>query len=81
MNPTIALTESLLKSQILDAEVQIPGYQSCRKDRQDHINKSGVITYVRDDYANGIKVLATGCNGVVELFVGASGGLGLHKHL
>ena len=62
----IALTESHLKSQILDAEVQIPGYQSCRKDRQDHINKGGVITYVRDDYANGIKVLATGCNGVVE---------------
>ena len=62
----IALTESHLKSPILDAEVQIPGYQLYRTDRQDNINKGGVITYVMDYYASGLKVLTSGCNGVVE---------------
>ena len=65
----IALTESHLKSQILDAEIHIPGYQLARKDRQDHINKGGVIVYVKDSFAGGMKVLSGGCNGVVEWIV------------
>ena len=65
----IALTESHLKSPILDAEIHIPGYQLVRKDRQDQINKGGVIVYVKDSYAGGLVVLSSGCNGVVEWMV------------
>ena len=62
----IALTESHLKSQVLDAEVNIPGYQLFRADRHDHINKGGVIVYVKETSADGLKLLTSGCNGVVE---------------
>ena len=62
----ITLTESHIKSAILDAEIKIPGYQLFRRDRQDHVKKGGVITYVMDQYATGLKVLSDGCNGVVE---------------
>ena len=62
----IALTESHLKSYILDAEIHISGYQIFRADRRDELNKGGVILYVRDDFARGSKLLSCGCNGVVE---------------
>ena len=62
----IALSESHLKSQILDAEISIPGFQLFRADRQDHINKGGVITYVKEEYASGLQTLTTGCNEAVE---------------
>ena len=62
----IALSESHLKSQILDAEISIPGFQLFRADRQDHINKGGVITYVKDEYASGLQTLTSGCNEAVE---------------
>ena len=62
----IALTESHLKSHILDAEIYLPGYQVVRKDRVDSINKGGVITYVKDSYSGGMKILVDGCNGTVE---------------
>ena len=62
----IALTESHLKSHILDTEVSIPGFQLVRADRQDHINKGGVITYVKEEYAYGLKVISSGCNGTTE---------------
>ena len=62
----IALTESHLKSQILDTEISIPGFEIFRADRQDHINKGGVITYVKDEYACGVQVLSSGCNGTAE---------------
>ena len=35
----IALTESHLKSNILDAEIHIPGYQIFRTDRRDEIER------------------------------------------
>ena len=62
----IALSESHLKSKILDAEIHIPGYQLFRADRQDHIKNGGVIVYVKESFANGLKLLTSGCNGVVE---------------
>ena len=62
----IALTESHLKSNVLDAEVNIPGYQLFRTDRRDDINKGGVITYIREDFAMGVKVLSQGDNDIVE---------------
>ena len=62
----VALTESHLKSQILDAEIQIPGYQLFRQDRMDRIKRGGVITYVKNEYASGLEVLTSGDNGVVE---------------
>ena len=62
----IALTESHLKSYVLDAEIQIRGYQIYRADRRDEINKGGVIIYVRDDFSTGSGVLSQGCNGAVE---------------
>ena len=62
----IALTESHLKSQILDAEVHIPGFQLFRSDRNYHINKGGVITFVKEEYACGVEVLASGCNDTAE---------------
>ena len=62
----VALTESHLKSQILDAEVHIPGFLLFRADRQDYISKGGVIIYVKEEYAYGTKVLTSNCNGTAE---------------
>ena len=62
----IALSESHLKSHILDAEVHIPGFQLFRADRKDEIKKGGVITFVKEEFACGIEVLASGCNGSAE---------------
>ena len=65
----VALTESHLKSGILDAEIQLSGFQVFRADRRDEIRKGGVITYVKEFYARGLKVLTSGCNGSVEWLV------------
>ena len=62
----IALTESHLKSHILDAEISIPGFQVFRSDRKDHINKGGVITFIKEEYASGVETLASGCNESAE---------------
>ena len=65
----IALTESHLKSRVLDAEIAITGFQLFRADRDEKTRKGGVIVYVRDCFANGLRVLTTGCNSVVEWVV------------
>ena len=62
----IAVTESHLKSYILDAEIHIAGYHLYRSDRIDEINKGGVIVYIKEEYAQGVKILSQGCNGTVE---------------
>ena len=62
----LALTESHLRSDIKDAEVQIGGFQVYRADRAENRRKGGVVAYVRDDYASEIKILSSGSNSVVE---------------
>ena len=62
----LAMTESHLRSDIKDAEVQIGGFQVYRADRAENRRKGGVVAYVRDDYASEIKILSSGSNSVVE---------------
>ena len=65
----IALTESHLKSRVIDAEITITGFQLFRADRDEETRKGGVIVYVKECFANGLRVLTTGCNSVVEWVV------------
>ena len=52
----IASTETHLKSDILDAEIRMPGYEIFRGDRVDYIRKGAVMLYIRDDYSQGLIV-------------------------
>ena len=65
----VALTESHLNPGILDAEVQMEGFQMYRGDRANGRRKGGVITYLRDDLAVDAVLLASGSNGTVEYLV------------
>lgn len=62
----VALTETHLNPDILDAEVHIEGYQLFRTDRGNRRLKGGVAIYLREHYAVGSKIVAGGSNGVVE---------------
>ena len=65
----VALTETHLNPDILDAEVFIRGYQVFRSDRGHRRHKGGVAIYLKDQFALGAEVLAGGSNGVVEFLV------------
>ena len=62
----IALTESHLRPAILDAEIQIEGFQLFRADRLEGTKKGGVIIYVINELASDAVVIASGSNGIVE---------------
>ena len=62
----IALTESHLRSGILEAEIYMNGYQIYRADRLEGIRKGGVIVYLREDLNAHAILLSKGSNGVVE---------------
>lgn len=65
----IALTESHLTTDILDAEVYMEGFWLTRADRLAGRKKGGVAVYVRSDVAAGVVVLAAGSTGAVEYVV------------
>lgn len=62
----MALTETHLNTDILDAEVKINHYQLFRSDRLQGTRKGGVAMYVADTWADGVMLLASGSTGVVE---------------
>ena len=63
-----AITETHLHAEMLEAEVQIKGYQIFRSDRVER-TQGGVAIYVRDDIAANSSVISAGSNGVVEHIV------------
>lgn len=63
----ISLTETHLKEDINDAEVQIPNYQLFRTDRQADRKKGGVATYVSNFLAAQTDILFSESNSYVEL--------------
>ena len=62
----MALCESHLRDEILDAEIRMEGYRIFRSDRQSGIKKGGVIMYLRDDFGADVKILSSGSTGEVE---------------
>ena len=62
----IAITESHLRDEILDAEIVLDGFHLYRSDRANEIRKGGVIVYVREDFAPGSQIVSFGSNGIVE---------------
>ena len=72
----VALTESHLNPEILDAEVTLKNYTSFRTDRKNRTH-GGVITYIRNDIAPSTKILKSFSNSQVELLVTLSQRLGL----
>ena len=65
----VALTESHLKAEILDAEIHMEGFQIFRADRTQGKKKGGVIVYLKNEVANNANVLTAGSNGTVEWMV------------
>ena len=64
----LALTETHLSSDIIDAEISIPGYTIFRTDRKDR-SHGGVAVYVRDDFAASTEKLAGFSDGTIEFIV------------
>ena len=62
----IALTESHLKAEITNAEVNFDGYHLLRADRSEGCLKGGVIVYIKDNLVGELTVLSSGSNDVVE---------------
>ena len=62
----VALCESHLRDEILDAEIRMEGYRIFRSDRQSGIKKGGIIVYLRDDFGADVKILSSGSTGEVE---------------
>ena len=62
----IALVETHLRSEIVDAEIWIDGFSIFRQDRKQGIKKGGVIIYIRDDFAKSAELLSCDSNGSVE---------------
>ena len=60
-----ALTETHLNSDVLDAEVNMRGYEIYRADRVDRV-KGGVAVYLKKEYAPDCITLAKGSRGLVE---------------
>ncbi|KAK3886856.1 hypothetical protein Pcinc_009012 [Petrolisthes cinctipes] len=65
----IALTESHLRIDILEAEIGMVEFQAYRADRSEGKKKGGVIVYVRRDIAARTRVISCGSNSVVEYVV------------
>ena len=61
----ISLTESHLNEDILDAEINIDGFNIFRADRN-QTTKGGVIVYIKKEIAASAKVLKSGSIGLVE---------------
>ena len=62
----VAVVETHLSEQILDAEVKMEGYQIFRADRLQGRKKGGVAIFVRDEQATKAVVLSASSDGVVE---------------
>ena len=62
----IALTESHLKKEVMDAEIEIDKYTPYRADRKTR-SHGGVVTYVRSDLTPDIKLLLSYSNSKVEI--------------
>ncbi|KAK3863622.1 hypothetical protein Pcinc_030628 [Petrolisthes cinctipes] len=62
----IALTESHLRIDILEAEIGMVEFQAYRADRSEGKKKGGVIVYVKRDIAARTRVISCGSNSVVE---------------
>ena len=64
----IVLTESHLRDEVRDGEVQIQGFESYRADRL-HLKNGGVIMYVRSSLNLGVKVLLSMSCSKVEILL------------
>ena len=62
----ITLTESHVRDDILDAEIAIKGYDLFKRNRQAGIRQGGVVTYIRSDFADSAKEVASGSIGKIE---------------
>ena len=61
----ISLTESHLNENILDAEININGFDLFRQDRQ-LAQKGGIITYIKDTISSTAKIVCAGSQGRIE---------------
>ena len=61
----ISLTESHLNEEILDAEINIDGFNIFRADRT-QTTKGGVIVYIKKEIAASAKILKSGSIGLIE---------------
>ena len=64
----LALTETHLNGDHLDAEIHIDKYTAFRTDRQSR-SHGGVANYIRDDIATSVEILETFSNGTTELLI------------
>ena len=62
----LALTETHLRKEILEAEINIAGYGIFRADRCEDRPKGGVAIYIRDDIIAHSSVLLSGSTGTIE---------------
>lgn len=62
----ICVTESHLRNEIRDAEIEMKGYEMYRADRANDRKKGGVVIYARDDIVKDTQMLTKGSNGEIE---------------
>ena len=65
----VALTETHLRSEICDAEVQMTGFHLIRQDRTEGFLRGGVAIYLREDLLGDMSIISSGSNDVVEWLV------------
>ena len=65
----VALTETHLRRDICDAEIQMKGFHLLKQDGTEGFLKGGVAMYLREDLVGDMTTISSGSNDVVEWLI------------